>query len=74
MQESNMTDFQDVKDGIKDVSNVVLAASAALAFALSVFGPEGVKEILDVGFVQEAHRRAEIAARLKFGKDWPTSP
>jgi hypothetical protein len=69
-----MTDFQDIKAGIKDASQVVLAGSAALAFALSVFGHDGVKEILDAGFVEEAHRRAEIAARLKFGKDWPTSP
>jgi hypothetical protein len=66
-----MTDFQDVKGAIKDAGQVVLAASAALAFALSVFGPDGVKEILDARFVEEAHRRAELAAKLKFGKDWP---
>lgn len=68
-----MTDFQDVKETIKDAGQVVLAASAALAFALSVFGHDGVKEILDARFVEEAHRRAELAAKLKFGKDWPAS-
>lgn len=68
-----MTDFQDVKETIKDAGQVALAASAALAFALSVFGHDGVKEILDARFVEEAHRRAELAAKLKFGKDWPAS-